>query len=181
MYYSPVRHSSPKWSVRLACIRHAASVHPEPGSNSPLSYFFQTTLVCLALFYFLNLIDVVFYSFLFSFQCPLTWLSRRVPIYITIPSPFCKAFFLSFFIFFYLFLSFSLFPSFSAFISTFFYLCFFVMIKRNDLCRTFLCLMTIWFLYCPGWSLLVHHWSARLSSSLQRYTYFYKKRSLTLS
>ena len=33
--YSPVRHSSPKWSVRLACIRHAASVHPEPGSNSP--------------------------------------------------------------------------------------------------------------------------------------------------
>ena len=23
-------------SVRLACIRHAASVHPEPGSNSPL-------------------------------------------------------------------------------------------------------------------------------------------------
>ena len=118
MYYSPVRHSSPKWSVRLACIRHAASVHPEPGSNSPLSYFFQTTLVCLALFYFLNLIDVVFYSFLFSFQCPLTWLSRRVPIYITIPSPFCKAFF-------YLFLFFSLFPSFSAFISTFFLLIFF--------------------------------------------------------
>ena len=101
MYYSPVRHSSPKWSVRLACIRHAASVHPEPGSNSPLSYFFQTTLVCLALFYFFNLIDVVFYSFLFSFQCPLTWLSRRVPIYITIPSPFCKAFFS---VFFYLFL-----------------------------------------------------------------------------
>ena len=155
MYYSPVRHSSPKWSVRLACIRHAASVHPEPGSNSPLSYFFQTTLVCLALFYFFNLIDVVFYSFLFSFQCPLTWLSRRVPIYITIPSPFCKAFFLYFFIF-------SLFPSFSAFISTFFYLCFFVMIKRNDLYRTFLCLMTIWFLYCLGWSLLVHHWSTRL-------------------
>ena len=22
--------------VRLACIRHAASVHPEPGSNSPV-------------------------------------------------------------------------------------------------------------------------------------------------
>ena len=108
MYYSPVRHSSPKWSVRLACIRHAASVHPEPGSNSPLSYSFQTTLVCLALFYFLNLIDVVFYSFLFSFQCPLTWLSRRVPIYITIPSPFCKAFFLSFFVFFSIFFLFSL-------------------------------------------------------------------------
>ena len=24
--------------VRLACIRHAASVHPEPGSNSPSKY-----------------------------------------------------------------------------------------------------------------------------------------------
>ena len=36
--YSPVRHSTPKCCVRLACIRHAASVHPEPGSNSPLIY-----------------------------------------------------------------------------------------------------------------------------------------------
>ena len=37
--YSPVRHSihSPKRAliVRLACVKHAASVHPEPGSNSP--------------------------------------------------------------------------------------------------------------------------------------------------
>ena len=44
--YSPVRHSSfsggassgGKRSVRLACIRHAASVRPEPGSNSPKSF-----------------------------------------------------------------------------------------------------------------------------------------------
>jgi hypothetical protein len=43
--YSPVRHSSfsggassgGKRSVRLACIRHAASVRPEPGSNSHLN------------------------------------------------------------------------------------------------------------------------------------------------
>ena len=35
MYYSPVRHSSIAARVRLAGIRHAASVHPEPGSNSP--------------------------------------------------------------------------------------------------------------------------------------------------
>ena len=42
----------------------------------------------------------MFYSFLFSFQCPLTRLSRRVPIYITILSPFCKAFSCPFFIFF---------------------------------------------------------------------------------
>ena len=27
-------------SVRLACVRHAASVHPEPGSNSPLLYLY---------------------------------------------------------------------------------------------------------------------------------------------
>ena len=41
--YSPVRHSVTKASfrripsrcfVRLACVKHAASVHPEPGSNS---------------------------------------------------------------------------------------------------------------------------------------------------
>ena len=24
-------------AARLACVRHAASVHPEPGSNSPLN------------------------------------------------------------------------------------------------------------------------------------------------
>ena len=43
--YSPVRHSvttsspqrDPSWCfVRLACVRHAASVHPEPGSNSQI-------------------------------------------------------------------------------------------------------------------------------------------------
>ena len=34
---APVRHcGQPKSAtVRLACVRHAASVHPEPGSNSP--------------------------------------------------------------------------------------------------------------------------------------------------
>ena len=34
---SPLRNQVllPGFSVRLACIRHAASVHPEPGSNSP--------------------------------------------------------------------------------------------------------------------------------------------------
>ena len=33
--YSAVRHCRPKTTVRLACFRHAASVYPEPGSNSP--------------------------------------------------------------------------------------------------------------------------------------------------
>src|ERR1051326_1511304 len=37
MCYSPVRHCLPPKGedVRLACVRHAASVYPEPGSNSP--------------------------------------------------------------------------------------------------------------------------------------------------
>src|SRR5688572_29546158 len=38
MYSSPVRHSPPtlagRAAVRLACVRHAASVQAEPGSNS---------------------------------------------------------------------------------------------------------------------------------------------------
>ena len=39
--------------VRLACMKHAASVRPEPGSNSPLSeIFFLTTLSCLDSFRF---------------------------------------------------------------------------------------------------------------------------------
>ena len=36
-YYSPVCHylHLAKKTVRLACIKHAANVYPEPGSNSP--------------------------------------------------------------------------------------------------------------------------------------------------
>ena len=30
----------PRVAPRLACVKPAASVHPEPGSNSPLSYIF---------------------------------------------------------------------------------------------------------------------------------------------
>jgi hypothetical protein len=37
--YAPVRHYGIATTVRLACIRPAASVHPEPGSNSPLYKF----------------------------------------------------------------------------------------------------------------------------------------------
>src|SRR5665647_1095504 len=46
--YSPVRHCSPGASteitVRLACVKHAASVRPEPGSNSPLDVFWYPAL-----------------------------------------------------------------------------------------------------------------------------------------
>ena len=42
--------------VRLACIRHAASVHPEPGSNSPFDCLFSSfiTLCFQASFLFLS-------------------------------------------------------------------------------------------------------------------------------
>ena len=44
MHYSPVRHSPPgastRAAVRLACVKHAASVQSEPGSNSSVQYLF---------------------------------------------------------------------------------------------------------------------------------------------
>ena len=51
--YAPVRHSCASCiatlglTVRLACIKPAASVHPEPGSNSP-SYLISFFFVCLS-------------------------------------------------------------------------------------------------------------------------------------
>ena len=47
-------------SVRLACIRHAASVHPEPGSNSP---FDLTLIYTLSSVILLKFIDVVLFLF----------------------------------------------------------------------------------------------------------------------
>jgi hypothetical protein len=37
-----VRHSNIAIAVRLACVRHAANVHPEPGSNSPFDFTLET-------------------------------------------------------------------------------------------------------------------------------------------
>ena len=52
------KEQAPYLFARLACIRHAASVHPEPGSNSPLNvstnrdktliYSEKLTLTCTA-------------------------------------------------------------------------------------------------------------------------------------
>jgi len=72
MYYSPVCHSfiHPKVNepaaVRLACIRHAASVHPEPGSNPPKNFkehfYFKTQILS-------SFSDrLIFYFFLFFCQ-----------------------------------------------------------------------------------------------------------------
>jgi hypothetical protein len=50
MHYSPVRHSPPgassRAAVRLACVKHAASVQSEPGSNSSVQ--FPTNLLLTA-------------------------------------------------------------------------------------------------------------------------------------
>ena len=50
--YAPVRHShTPEgaFTVRLACIRPAASVHPEPGSNSSLYIVVLIFIFCFVL------------------------------------------------------------------------------------------------------------------------------------
>ena len=47
MYYSPVRHSTqelPPFRVRLACVKHAASVQSEPGSNSSVQSIFSIAI-----------------------------------------------------------------------------------------------------------------------------------------
>ena len=89
--YSPVRHSVTKSSfrrnqikcfVRLACVKHAASVHPEPGSNSRLKFLihFRMTLAILpsitVVLEFIISDDVHWKSFihfqgwlLFNYQC----------------------------------------------------------------------------------------------------------------
>ena len=71
--------------VRLACVRHAASVHPEPGSNSHVKVLssFRTTLGCSSRFtvlgsflFFRNFIIFLNKEFsgfgsLFSYHCSL--------------------------------------------------------------------------------------------------------------
>ena len=55
MHYSPVRHSpsgaSTHAAVRLACVRHAASVQSEPGSNSSVQFLFNSRLTSCKSFY----------------------------------------------------------------------------------------------------------------------------------
>ena len=46
-YYSPVRHSCIATGVRLACVKHAASVRSEPGSNSPIKLVGPKTMFVL--------------------------------------------------------------------------------------------------------------------------------------
>ena len=64
-------------SVRLACLRHAASVHPEPGSNSPKKLYFY-------IIYFVKLIsDFEFKNWRFAQFSKIisACLSSALPIY----------------------------------------------------------------------------------------------------
>ena len=91
--------------VRLACIRHAASVHPEPGSNSPFAHLFLNArafgfFVCVA--YSLLGIDVSCSVFKDRFpRLAAPPLSARLYYH---PLPFPSSIFLFFFAFFRLFL-----------------------------------------------------------------------------
>ena len=60
--YSPVRHwSDPKVvTVRLECVMHAASVHPEPGSNSQTNCISSTEVVWF--------VWAIYSSFLYFFR-----------------------------------------------------------------------------------------------------------------
>ena len=104
--------------VRLACIRHAASVRPEPGSNSHesswvswlliflLTVFYPACLQCLEfisieLIWFLNQNPYTFwclslFSFQWAFVAPLKWQL----LYITTRSILCQTFFITFLMFF---------------------------------------------------------------------------------
>ena len=64
--------------VRLACVKHAASVRPEPGSNSRLNGLFNPKLTLALKFEIIfnqQKIDWFksFFSLLFSFACPLVF------------------------------------------------------------------------------------------------------------
>ena len=77
--------------ARLACIRHAASVHPEPGSNSPIK------LVCLASKN-KNWRFTLFVSFSFQRTCPpLQKRLHHINIFIFRCQLSFKIYFLSFF------------------------------------------------------------------------------------
>ena len=75
--YSPVRHSTQGRSpflVRLACVRHAASVHSEPESNSPVTYNYKSNLVAHK-----TLIQVLYAPTRYLFVKEETSLSTRIP------------------------------------------------------------------------------------------------------
>ena len=92
--YSPVRHSTQGRSpflVRLACVRHAASVHSEPESNSPVTYNYKSNLVAHK-----TLIQVLYAPTRYLFvKDPLAF--RQEETSLSTPSSTVKRFFQAFF------------------------------------------------------------------------------------
>ena len=60
--------SENKYTVRLACVKHAASVHPEPGSNSHKKFILGQTNVNVYLPVFTVSRFVPILNFLKNFQ-----------------------------------------------------------------------------------------------------------------
>ena len=94
--------------VRLACLMCAASVYPEPGSNSlilvSIFLLFRVNInqVCFSSFNFLLLLVVYYYrwlflilNLLFTFQCTFLFLLERFVLYYL--SLFLSILFLNFF------------------------------------------------------------------------------------
>jgi len=70
--------------VRLACVRHAASVYPEPGSNSPFMFYMQSSeedvrfIVCWQAHHSLDRLNLCSYVSLPLFSCSRTSCCFRI-------------------------------------------------------------------------------------------------------
>ena len=108
--YSPVRRSPPSIATRaaprLACVKPAASVHPEPGSNSSLYIVFfnhcwlvfeLTSSVCSSLRYFTSYLFLLHFFqwtlFLLLLILPLFFGTAKI-ITLLVPSKFIFKYFL---------------------------------------------------------------------------------------
>ena len=108
-------------SVRLACLMCAASVYPEPGSNSHVISIYIYISLCNYISFLFRVFDSFFYAFaffyfgsfttallvsqslLFTFQCAFIFLNSVVVwnvFYFTILKNFCQYFFYIFLNFF---------------------------------------------------------------------------------
>ena len=89
--YAPVRRSQiPKNPTpRLACVKPAASVHPEPGSNSS-SYILILYIRCLAIRFFLESLDsitLILFVFRFSSErLSIQYVYERVSFFVSLIS-----------------------------------------------------------------------------------------------
>ena len=102
--YSPVRHSpaggasSSPAAVRLACVKPAASVHPEPGSNSPLLVIYcYISFLCLfvltygsCFLYILYSLGILTGNSSFVFPCLILDHQNSVPMSLLVLWHFCQ-------------------------------------------------------------------------------------------